>query len=180
MFFFCSMTNAATTTGHHAPILAELAEMGLSLARAVHEKALAAETQADLAEMTLAFHRISRSLRQTLALEAKLERDRTRQAQAAEIGTIRTCPQRATERKAQLRTALEPIIWDEAEGEEAEVLLDVLDELLAEESLSDDFLAGSIEAHVERIRQDLGLAAAPAGVVAKDAAPAESGWRSSA
>ena len=171
---------AAATTDRHAPILVELAEMGLSLARAVHGKALAAETPAELAEMTLAFHRISRSVRQTLALDAKLERDRARQAQAAEIEAIRTRPQRTLDRKCQLRTAMQRAIWDEAEGAEAEILLDVLHDALNEESLSDDFLTDPIEVNIERIRHDLGMASAAVAGVQQDFPPGEGDRRSSA
>jgi hypothetical protein len=74
---------------------------------------------------------------------------------------------------------MERNIWDEAEGEEAEFLLEILDEVLTEESLCDDFAAAPIEVLVERIRQDLGLFSAP-DAAAKDAAPAESSRRSSA
>jgi hypothetical protein len=181
MFCFCSMLDGATTADRHAPILAELAELGLSLARAVHEKALAAETPAELAEMTLAFHRISRSVRQTLALEAKLERDRARRDLEVRAEADRGRQEAAERRKRQVRIAVERTIWAERESyDEAERLIDELDDILTEEALSDEFLAGPVEAHIERIRQDLGLSGAPADAPAKDAAPAESGRRSSA
>jgi hypothetical protein len=167
----------AATTDRHAAILADLAEMGLSLARAAHGKALAAETPAELAEMTLAFHRISRSVRQTLALEAKLERDRARRDLEVRAEAEAERQEAAERRKRQVRVAVERTIWAERESyDEAERLIDELDDVLTEEAFSEDFTAGSVEAHIERIRRDLGLTAPPA----KEAAPAEGGWRSSA
>src|SRR5215218_9053697 len=61
-------------------ILGELSELGLALARDLQARALAAETVAEAADLGLAFQRVALSVRQALALEAKLERDR----QAAE------------------------------------------------------------------------------------------------
>jgi hypothetical protein len=52
----------------------------LTLARSIHGRALAAEDDKAASDLGLAFHRISRSVRQTLALEAKLERDQRREA----------------------------------------------------------------------------------------------------
>jgi len=51
-------------------ILAELSELGLALARDLQACALAADEASDKADLSLAFQRTSRSVRQTLALEA--------------------------------------------------------------------------------------------------------------
>jgi hypothetical protein len=53
--------------------------------------------------------------------------------------------------------AVERSIWNEAEGAEAERLLDELDDLLDEEALSDAFTEDPVEAHIARIRDDLGF-----------------------
>ena len=140
-------------------ILAELAELGLSLARVAHERALAAETPEATSELALAFHRISRSVRQTLALEAKLERDRAHQDREVRAEAARQHENGVARRKNQVRMAVERSVWNEAEGAEAERLIDELDDLLEEEALSDSFTADPVEAHIERIRADLGLAA---------------------
>jgi hypothetical protein len=47
----------------------------------------------------------------------------------------------------------------ETEGEAAESLLEDLDERLAEAALADNFTYSPVEAQVERIRAELGLAA---------------------
>ncbi len=54
---------------------------------------------------------------------------------------------------------MERAVWTEAEGEEAERLLDELDDILEEETLSDAFTSDPVETHIQRIRADLGLAA---------------------
>jgi hypothetical protein len=153
------MADGAQVTERQGRILGELAELGLSLARAVHERALAAERPEATSELALAFHRISRSVRQTLALEAKLERDRALQDREVRAEGARDRENNVTRRKHQVRMAVERSVWNEAEGVEAERLLDELDDILEEDALSDSFTADPIEAHVQRIRADLGLAA---------------------
>jgi hypothetical protein len=153
------MSDSAEKAERQDRILGELAELGLSLARAVHERALAAETPEATSELALAFHRISRSVRQTLALEAKIEHDRSRQDREVRADAARGRENGVTRRKHQLRMAVERSVWNEAEGAEAERLLDELDDILEEEVLSDAFTEGPLEAHIARIRADLGLAA---------------------
>jgi hypothetical protein len=58
----------------HARVLARLTELGLALAERTFEDAEAAETPADRIEAVKAFHTISRSVRQSVALEARLAR----------------------------------------------------------------------------------------------------------
>ena len=153
------MSDGAQVAERQGRILGELAELGLSLARVVHERALAAETPEATSELALAFHRISRSVRQTLALEAKLERDRARQDREVRAEAARQHENGVARRKHQVRMAVERSVWNEAEGAEAERLLDELDDILEEEALSDAFAEGPVEAHVARLRADLGLAA---------------------
>jgi hypothetical protein len=151
------MSDDVKTAEREKRILGELAELGLSLARAVHERALAAETSAEMTELALAFHRTSRSVRQTLALESKLQRDGARRDREALVEAARAHETGVTRRKHQVRMAVERSIWTEAEGIEAERLVDELDDLLEEDSLADDFTAEPLEAHIARIRGDLGL-----------------------
>jgi hypothetical protein len=174
------MTDSANMAERHAPILAELAALGLSLARAAHEEALAAETPAAKAEMTLAFHRISRSVRQTLALEAKLARDRQQQQREVRAETVNQKEKAVYRRRSQVRLAVERLIWTEAEGQEAERLFSDLDDILEEEVLYDSFTVDPVEAHIARICTALGLtAAAPHDGMLTEFPPDESGRRSS-
>jgi hypothetical protein len=139
-------------------ILAELSELGLELARDLQARALAADDVAVAADLGRAFHSVSRSVRQTLALDAKLERDRQRQDREDRIDAVRAHKARADRRKAQVRAAVERCIWNEAEGSEAEHLLSDLDDYLDADDLTDTFAGGDpIEAHIARLCADLGV-----------------------
>lgn len=169
------MSTPAEMAERHSRILSELAELGLSLARSLHERAVAAEDEEVAADLTLAFQRTSRSVRQTLALEAKLERDRLKEAQLRRDEDARRREDAARvkeplirERKAVLRDRLDALVWSEAEREaedsEAEEALigfieTELDAYLEEAALSDDFLKDSIESQVARICAELELRA---------------------
>ncbi len=153
------MSDATEITERRNRILAELSERGLTLARDLHERALAAETTEEACNLGLAFHRISRSLRQTLALEARLERDRRRQDHEDRAEAARQDQARVHRRRSQLRLAVERAIWTEAEGEEAERLIDELDDVLEAEVLADGFGTDPVDVHIARLCADFGLAA---------------------
>jgi hypothetical protein len=156
------MTGAMEMTDRHGRLLAELSELGLSLARKIHEQAMAADTPEATAELAMAFHRISRSARQTMALEAKLKRDHDRDLIEDAARTADRDQAARKHRKAQVDTAISRLIWTEAERDEDLETGDLLVELkniLDEESLSEDFLDGPVEPLIARIREGLGLAA---------------------
>jgi hypothetical protein len=153
------MASGEQTTERQDRILAELSELGLVLARDLQARALQAEDAKTAADLSLAFHRISRSIRQTLALEAKLERDRQRQEREVRSDLAREAQGQVQKRWSQLSATVQREIWTEAEGDEAEHLLNDLDDWLEVEALSDDFALAPIETQIERIRQDLGLPA---------------------
>lgn len=142
----------------HGLILAELASLGLTLARDLHERALAAESAEGAAKLATAFHHISRGVRQSLALEAKLSREH-------EAHELQHAPLKEKERQArvsrrhtQVYRAVERLIWDEQEDEEiADHMLDDLRELLDFEALDDDFLAEPLPQQIDRIRARLDL-----------------------
>jgi hypothetical protein len=129
-------------------MLAELAEMDLALARKAHAAALAAETSDEIAGLSRAYQRLARSLRQTLALKAKLALDRERHERARQSTDLQEAvhyyglrphqlppaplvgvpagapaaaplsPTEAAARRRDLTTALVRIAWDEAERAE--------------------------------------------------------------
>ncbi|THD59521.1 hypothetical protein [Phenylobacterium sp.] len=153
--------------------MAELSELGLTLARELHGRALAAETTVEADKLALAFQRVSRGVRQTFALELKIERARreieredARAAEAAEpepreevdpaLAEARACTQ---DRKRRVRGALHRLIWDEAEGdeEEFEVLDYDLETRLGEAARRADFLDLPIETLIRQIKSDMGL-----------------------
>ena len=58
--------------------LGQLAQMDLSLAARLHERAMAAEEPKEIAEFTRSYQRASRCVRQTIMLRAKLRHERDR------------------------------------------------------------------------------------------------------
>jgi len=174
------MNTPANMTERHGRMLVELADLGMALARDLHGRALAAEDEA-ACDLSLAFQRVSRSLRQTLALEARLERERRQGVRDAADLAARETLERVQQRRRQVRTALAPLIWDEAEGEEAEALFEDLEARLMAGGEDDGFADLPLDACIARIRADLGLA--PADTADNDTTPAAPSvviWRSSA
>jgi hypothetical protein len=149
----------------HSAILAELSEIGLSSARDLHAQQLAAETPERKAMLASALHRISRSVRQTLALEARLVRDALRQDREDQAAAQDAVVARKTRRSAQVKATVERLIWMEHEkdGEDADHLVECLGELLGEDILHDDFDTEPLEAHIAQLCASLGLSPPPCG-----------------
>jgi hypothetical protein len=155
----------------HGRVLAELAELGLELARDLKARALAAPAREDAEGLALAFHRVSRSVRLTLALEGRLARERQEGAKGRRVEAARA----VEARKTQVQAAVTRQVYAEREGDEAERLLDELDDRLHEEALYETFTEGSVEACIARIRADLGLPpTGPANDTAGASGPARS------
>jgi hypothetical protein len=138
-------------------MLAIIAEQGLSLATALHDRAVQAEAAEQAASLAMAWNRTTRSLRQTIALADRLDRDRRHAEREARAEADRDHDRRLDRRKAQVKAAVERLIRTEAEEDEAEQLIDDLDDLLKAEALADDFAADPLDAHIARIATDLGL-----------------------
>ena len=174
------MLDTVEMAERHGRILGRLSELGLALAERAQAQVLAAMDAEDpkaAAELALTFHRISRSVRQSVALEAKLVRDAARAERdaAAEAEHKRTAilrdPVAMVRRKAAVQEAIEKIIWNEREGEEAEHLLDLLETRLTVGGFDDDFCLEPLETHIARLCADLGLPL-PSDSAPKDIAPA--------
>lgn len=154
--------------------LGELVELGMDFARALKAKVEALSSVEDAERLALAFHRVTRSVRLTLALQSKLARDRLEIARG-ERDRFRVD---VHNRVKQVRAVVVREIWTETEGETAERLTAALDGRLKEDALFETFLEGPVEAAIARIREDLGLAANDAGLAPPDVTPLSS-WRSS-
>ena len=141
--------------------LAELLELGMAAAREVQARLLAAEDAKAVCDLSLAFNRVSRAVRQTVALQAKVGRERRREGRDAAAEIKRADEARASRRQLQLRSAVERRIWTEAEDDEAERLIDELDDLISEEALYEGFGQEPLAAHIARICNDLGLPVPP-------------------
>jgi hypothetical protein len=142
----------------HTAILARLADAGERLAMKHAERALAADDPDIEAKATAAFHRAARSVRQCLALEAKLARDAVRAEREDRDAGAREATGRRDRRRRHVRAAVGRLIWTEAENEiEAERFESDLDDLLELEEFSEGFADETIDAQVTRLARELGL-----------------------
>ncbi|WP_374574747.1 hypothetical protein [Phenylobacterium sp.] len=137
-------------------MLEELADLGMDLTRRLHGLAVEAETPEDTERLALSFHRLSRSVRQTLALEARFERDALR----AERWLADVRKEQVRARKAYVGDVASRLIWTEAERDDVGTLLVTLKRWLDEEAFFEDaFLDPPVEDILRQLLQDLGLAA---------------------
>ena len=137
--------------------LAELAQLCLASARDLNARQLAAPEADEAARLAQAFHRVARSVRQSTALRAKLARDLTRAGCEDRQDVIQQQKTSVAAHKAEVRLAVQRLIWDEYERDAADELIDDLDERLDAESTAPDFTATPVEVLVARIRESLGM-----------------------
>ena len=146
-------------------MLARLAEFDLAAAERVHGRLMAAEAASEIAELGRTYQRVARSLRQTLALKAKLKRDR--ETAAKDLPPAKPGGVALARRLREVRQAVARVIWNEAESAEAAADTEyALEDVLTREMLSDRFCAEPLDDHVARICLELDLS--PEGV---------EGWR---
>jgi hypothetical protein len=165
------MTDASPTAERREQMLGLLAEKTLALACAVQQRALDAETSDEMAQLSQAFVRLGRSVRQSIALHAKLEKDRMQGQQAAAETRARDHSRAVAQRKHQLKRGVEDVLcadWDpeidEDEGESYE-LYRSLDERLNDLSEAEDFLDLDPDLVIAQLCDDLALEAARADAV---------------
>lgn len=141
----------------HSRILQELAELGMTLARAVAARAV----ETGDADLGLAFTRVARAVRQTLALEAKLADGR----EAVLAGHIQRLAEetaaRGRRRKKLVEDAVERAIDAECHGETAEALFDDLYERLQDPRDDADFADRPIGEMIAGICKALGVTPDP-------------------
>ncbi len=132
--------------------LQELTEIGMELARDVQRQSReqGGEGAADLGLM---FSRIARAVRQTVALEAKLDQDRQTRRDKVEAERAVETRLRGIRRRTRVVEIVERVVETESD---AERLLDDLDERL-EDADDSDFADRPIGELVARICRDLGV-----------------------
>lgn len=157
-------------------MLAELAEIGMRLAREVERQALAADPPRDAlpdrgrsddigadrarADLGLVFARIARAVRQTVALEARLASDadvRAAIGTAAQASRAAAEHKRTRQLKDQVRRLAEEAIGAEADGHEAENLRYDLDERLEDPAIEAELGCRPIGVIFAGICRDLGI-----------------------
>jgi hypothetical protein len=137
-------------------MLARLAEFDLAAAERVHGRLMAAEAASEIAELGRTYQRIARSLRQTLALKAKLKRDR--EAAAKDAPPRPPGGVAVARRIRELRQAVSRVIWAEAESADyATHMEEAFEDVLTREMLSDRFCDEPLDDHVARLCLDLNL-----------------------
>jgi len=120
------MSSDAHIPDRDQQVLAELAELDLALARKVHACAMATDDPDQLANLSRAYQRVSRSARQTLALKAKLARTAAADHRQAEVLSFMRPPPPPLPRSAgqrrldDLEVAVSRLIWSEREREAPE------------------------------------------------------------
>ncbi len=159
-------------------ILQELAEIGLSLARDLQRRVLAApegppaQAEEPREPAGLALGRISRAVRLTLALQARFDEDRRAlddkvQALAADKAAALAranglAAAQRTIRRAEVSIKVEHAIETEADERDVERLFDEFHERLIEASDEEDFVTRPLGEVIAAIRADLGLPVDPA------------------
>jgi hypothetical protein len=144
-----------------AEILSELAGIGMRLARLVEanvEAKLAQDPAADLGRADQMFARLSRSIRQTLALKAKLAEMGRKRATASETEGLQhqADDARLRSRKTKVERAVTETI-EAASPSDRENLLSDLYERLLDPDIEADLATGSIGEMVAGICDDLGI-----------------------
>ncbi|WP_293451805.1 hypothetical protein, partial [Phenylobacterium sp.] len=156
------MSEAATDRAE--AILAELAEMDLELARKAHGAAMAAEDPAEVAGHIRNYQRMARSVRQTLAIKARLAEGRVRRL-AERPRLPEPSPFGIKRRIRELNPAVCRVIDAFTEREdERESYRDDLIEAFCDLDATIDYTAVPLDAHVADICHVLGL---PAGLAAR-------------
>ncbi len=148
-------SGAESACNEDAAMLQELAQIGMRLARLVEANAeakMAQDPAADLGRVDQAFAGISRSIRQTLALKAKLADRTAKRVPAPEADSARL-----HWRKAKLKRAVAETIDAEAGPHDAENLLTDLHERLEDPDIALDLVSRSMGEMVASVCDDLGI-----------------------
>jgi hypothetical protein len=151
------MSDTHQTLERSDVMLDELARMGLTLARELHQRATQTEDNEAAVRLALAFHHVSRSVRQSVALSARLQRERRRDAELRLDTAERRATAQLQDRTGRVRAAIEQLSWTETADWRTLTRREKLELLLNAEAASDDFLDGPVEAPVARIARAMGL-----------------------
>jgi hypothetical protein len=151
---------AAERRARHLRILAELADIGMELVQQVRLQALEEDAPGG-ADPVLAFTRLAKAVRQTVALEARVAAGGFDSVQPVSRAS-RSDPaarSRARQVKERVRRSVEEAIAFEAEGDDTEDLLRDLHERLDDPAFEDEFDGQPIGIIVASICAALGVQA---------------------
>lgn len=157
------MSDTDAMAQRHSSHLAELAEIGMLMARDLRAEVESPASPEAKAGAVARFPAIARTVRQCVALEAKLQRDQVRQDREQAEDDARQLKQRLRRRKAEVRLHMERVICetfpdcgDEA-NDEALLRLEDLRDRLADDLLDPDFADRPFHEVVATLHAALGL-----------------------
>ena len=149
--------------------LARLAALDLAAVDEVHGRLMAAEDGAAVADLGRTYQRLARSLRQTLALNARLKRERERALREAAENPRPSKPPGGVaiaRRIREVRQAMHRIIWNEYEREPETFDDDVYESLahdmemtVTRECMTASFCDEPLDDHIARLCLSLELPA---------------------
>jgi hypothetical protein len=162
------MASAAEIAREMDDGLRRLFQAGLELSLQVQTDAMQAETPRARADLAVAFHRLSRSVRQTTALRVKLAAEAERAGREAAVHAAGAERERRRRRGTQVVQAV--LAWAEHETPDADFdeLQERLETALETEALYEDFLTDDLDAQVARIARSFGI---PVPAACGEAAP---------
>lgn len=140
-------------------MLGRFAEMAVVLAEDLQQSALAAEGMEAKVRLAEAFHRVGRGLRQSLALHARMEADLHRAGREAELHRVKLGDARRERRKAEIKGAVEALVWTEKERLDVhpDDAVEALDCILDAEAEAAGFLDTDPEVFIRRLCKALKL-----------------------
>lgn len=139
----------------HGRVLAEMAEVGMAMVRRLGETMLRTEDVRVQAQIGQAFHRVSRTVRQTIALEFRLAQAARADASDASLAAAPVARPAASPPPSPPRAARERTGWNEHERPDCDEALDALEDLLDTEDPDPETLREALGASMARLRQDL-------------------------
>ena len=156
------MSDAADIIDPDERMLARLAELDASLAEKLHGLAMAESDPEIVASLARGYQRIARSLRQTLALKAKLKGDRERALREqpwpmSVSGPVRDEARTLRAREAVRRAVRRVIAAAEIEQEEADYLTDLLEDRLDHLAAKGALGQKGLDDEVRDLCEDFGL-----------------------
>jgi len=141
----------------HQGLLQRVQQLSLKLAEDLAETALKCEDEDRKARLSGAFHKITRGLRQSVALEAKLVLDEERAQREVEAAARQTLKDEVAARKTQLKVRAERVVWDEYDqGYEDELtegveLMCRIEDWIEAAAEAEDFLAEPAPVQLARL-----------------------------
>ena len=152
------MATSSQSAEEDIRLLDQLSGLAMAMAQRFQAQCLAAGEAREAADLALGFQRAARSVRQCIALKARLQWDAERREREARAEAEDARAVRAERRKAQVRTAVKRWVLDVHEGFDADNLLNDLEERLEEDALYGLFGGqDDINLHIARLCEEIGV-----------------------